>query len=73
MNIDIAIILKIIGWLFIGVPLGAFFVFCTYMLIGLSNDDAAVKNLIMIGFVIFLIGFSILILTYLTNIFSYLG
>lgn len=70
MNISIAIILKIIGWLFISIPLGALFIFCIYMLIGLSKDDEAIKSLITVGFVIFFIGLSLLILTYLTNVFS---
>ena len=70
MKFDISLILKIIGWLFIGVPLSAFFVFCIYMLIGLSKDDEAVSGLIKVGFIVFLIGLALLVLIYLTNTFS---
>ncbi len=70
MNIQLAFIVKIIGWILTGIPLVMFLFFSFHMLKGIMEDDEQVKGIVSLFLTVFLIGLVILLFTYLTNFFS---
>lgn len=65
MNIQLATLLKIAGWILTLAPLGAFLLFSIIMVREIAkNDDESLKGLINIGFLIFGIGAVLLIVSY---------
>lgn len=70
MNIQLAFIVKIIGWILTGIPLAIFLFFSFHMLKGIAEDDEQVKGIVSLFLTVFLIGLVILLFTYLTDFFS---
>ncbi len=66
----LALLVKIIGWVMAGLPLTVVLVISVYMIVGASNDDDAIKVLVMLGISMFLIGVVILALAYFTDVLS---
>jgi hypothetical protein len=64
------LLVKIIGWVMAGLPITVVLVISVYMIIGASNDDDAIKVLVMLGISMFLIGLVILALAYFTDVLS---
>ena len=66
---DLAQIIKVLGWVFCITPIAIFIVISTAMIRGAMEDDDLIKSLVMIGLAVFFIGLIMLFLIYLTNIF----
>lgn len=65
MDLDLAI--QVIAWAMTITPMTVFLVISFYMMYGASEDDEAIKGLIMLGLGIFTVGVILLIATYFTS------
>ncbi len=63
-------ILKILGWIFVLVPMFTFISISFSMIRGAANDDETIKALVLIALAAFFMGSILLLLLYLTNIFK---
>ena len=66
---NLAQIIKILGWIFVVTPVFLFVLFSVYTIKGAMGDDDKVKALVMLCLASFFIGAIMLLLIYLTNIF----
>lgn len=62
MDLDLA--LKVVAWAMTLTPLTVFITISLYMMMGAAEDDDAIKGLIMLGVGIFVVGASLLAMTY---------
>ena len=67
---DLELALKVIGWAFAGTPVLVFTIVSFYMIMGAAGDDDLIKALVMLGTAIFLIGTILLVVLYMTDLFS---
>lgn len=63
-------ILTFIGWAFVLIPVTVLIVISYQMIKGAAGDDGLIMSLVMLGFTIFIIGVVILLLLYVTDLFS---
>ncbi len=66
---QIALVLKVLGWVFTAVPLIAFVLISFWIIRGAMGDDETVHGLVILSITVFLIGVLLLALTYLTKLF----
>lgn len=64
---SLVLTLKILGWMFTAIPLGAFIVISINLIKGVGKDDALILALALIGLTMFLMGVITLVVVYLTN------
>jgi|GEM_PF-3957574 len=62
------LVVKIISWFFVLAPLIVFLGLSIHMLRGIMEDDAAVKAFTLLGIAFLLIGSTLLLLIYMTDI-----
>ncbi|TAK03725.1 hypothetical protein EPO34_01005 [Patescibacteria group bacterium] len=65
---SISLIVKIVGWLFVAVPLGLFLFISATMFIGVAKEDSLVQVLVFVFSSVFLIGAGMLALAYGTSL-----
>lgn len=63
-------IVKVLGWIFLITPTVVFVIVSAYMIKGAMGDDDVIKAIVMVGLLFFFLGIIMLLLIYLTNVFS---
>jgi len=63
-------VLTFVGWAFVLIPVTVLVVISYQMIKGAAGDDGLIMSLVMLGFTLFLMGVVILLLLYLTDLFS---
>ncbi len=67
---QLELVLKIIGWLFVLGPTITFISISFYMIRGAAEDDVTIMALVLIALALFVMGAILLLLLYLTNVFQ---
>lgn len=67
---SLELVLKIIGWLFVLGPTLTFICISFYMIRGAAEDDVTIMALVLIALALFFMGAILLLLLYLTNVFT---
>jgi hypothetical protein len=62
-------VLKLIGWVFVVVPVLAFLTVSVVVVKGAAGDDGLIKSLLILGITLFTMGAIILLLVYLSGLF----
>jgi hypothetical protein len=64
----IVVVIKVIGWIFVILPVAAFVAAGVKIIGGLMGDDGFIKMLVMSSFAVFALGVVILLMIYLTDV-----
>jgi len=65
--------IKILGWMMALAPITVALGVSMSLILGAANDDGEIKALVMLGVSVMLIGVTILLLVYFTDVFIRLG
>ena len=68
----IALIIKILGWIFLIFPIITYIGLCSFVVWQVAKNDELIMGAIMGGFTLFVLGIVMLVVSYFTDVFAFL-